>query len=554
MSVLLRERLDKRFGALDRDRQPFISDYKSLSQFVAPHRGRFQIEAKKNTGIADRSSIINNEAGFALRILSSGMMAGATSPSRPWFKLKPTNGNLMEIESVRWYLSDVENMMREMFNSTNLYKTLQNVYAELGTFGTAPMAVMFDPENVMHCISFTAGTYYLAQNTKGRINAFYREFRMTVEQVVTTFGLDNCTERTRNMWARKEFDQEIIVRHVLEPNNSPDEMPSFQKGKAYICAYYERGTNEKKFLELKGFDYFPIVCVRWETVGEDVYSSNCPAIEALGDTKQLQLMEKEKTFGVQTYTKPPMRASAENKDITARLYPGGVSMANYTGEKSGFEPLYQQNMNLQHVRADIEVIEGRIGRFFYADLFLMLSQMDRTQMTATEVAERHEEKLLMLGPVLESIHSELLNPLIDLAYRYLEQAGKLPEPPQVLEGEQLKVEYVSILAQAQQAIGVGTIERVAGYVGNLVKSTGDTSFLDKFDGDQSIDEYARMVGAPAKIIRSDEAVEAMRAKRNQTQEAAQVAEMAQSAAGTAKTLAETPTGDNSTLLQQLGLY
>jgi hypothetical protein len=89
---------------------------------------------------------------------------------------------------------------------------------------------------------------------------------------------------------------------------------------------------------------------------------------------------------------------------------------------------------------------------------MMLANATDTRMTATEVAERHEEKLLMLGPVLERLHNELLDPLIDTTFSRMIEAGAVPPPPEELLGVELNVEYVSVMAQAMKLTGITSIE------------------------------------------------------------------------------------------------
>ena len=89
---------------------------------------------------------------------------------------------------------------------------------------------------------------------------------------------------------------------------------------------------------------------------------------------------------------------------------------------------------------------------FNVDLFMMIANSGRGQMTATEVAERHEEKLMMLGPVLSRLNEEVLRPLIERCFDILARQGQLPPPPEELRGQKLSVEYTSMLARSQRAI------------------------------------------------------------------------------------------------------
>jgi hypothetical protein len=179
----------------------------------------------------------------------------------------------------------------------------------------------------------------------------------------------------------------------------------------------------------------------------------------------------------------------------------------------------------------------------------MISEMERSGVTATEIDARREEKLLMLGPVLERLHHELLDPLIDRTFAIAQRAEILPEVPEALSGHEVQVEYISMLAQAQRAVAIGGIERVVGFIGQLAGI--DPQVLDKLDRDQAVDEVAKAIGAPPHIIRSDKEVEALRAERAQAQQAAQAAQQQQQgmmqAVQGAKLLSETDTGGKNGL-------
>ena len=160
----------------------------------------------------------------------------------------------------------------------------------------------------------------------------------------------------------------------------------------------------------------------------------------------------------------------------------------------------------------------------------------RSQITAREIAERHEEKLMALGPVLESLDHELLQPLIEATFSYMQDADILPEAPDSVAGQPIKVEYISLLAQAQKAIGVGAIERTIGFAGTLAQIKPEV--IDMLDEEQMMREFADQVGVtPGTLLSPGELAK----KRKAAQEAAAQAQMVAAAepmAGAAKLLSE----------------
>ena len=110
----------------------------------------------------------------------------------------------------------------------------------------------------------------------------------------------------------------------------------------------------------------------------------------------------------------------------------------------------------------------------------------------------------------------------------MDRFGLIPQPPEELDGQELKIEYISMLAQAQQMVGLGGIDRLTEFVGGVAQIQPEV--LDKLDADETIDQYARMLGVPAAIIRSDENVAEMRQQRaEQQQQAQQMEQMSQMA-------------------------
>ena len=197
---------------------------------------------------------------------------------------------------------------------------------------------------------------------------------------------------------------------------------------------------------------------------------------------------------------------------------------------------FEVRVDLNALLTDIEDVRRRIQAAFYADLFLMLSGADRTNMTATEVAERHEEKMLMLGPVLERLQNELIDPLIALTFAAMDEAGLVPPPPDELQGQPLNVVLLSILAQAQKAVGVNSIDRFVAAVSSV--SQVKPEVLDVFDADAWAQYYADALGVEPKLLANPQAVQALREQRAQAQQVQQQAALAQQGADVAHSLAQ----------------
>ena len=535
-----RDYYNQRLSSMKQERTSFETHWRELSEYIQPRRGRFEI-SDRNKGEKRNTKIINSKATMALRTASSGLMANLTSPARPWFRLETPDFEMMEFAPVKIWLSDVEKIMMAIFNESNLYNVLPVLYTELLLFGTAAMSHVDDFEDVSRFYPHTIGSYYIAQNNRQDIRTFYREFEWTCGQIVGEFGIENVSHGIKDCYDKGDYEKWWPIVHAVEenPEFNEDESSRNNKKKRYSSVYYEPGIDKnsrESILRMRGFDDFPVYVPRWDVTGEDIYGTSCPGMVALGDVKALQIEEKRKAQAIEKMVNPPLKGPGSLRNIPVSSLPGGITTYDSDTTREGLQPIYQVDPRLGELMADMQAIEQRIDRAFYVDLFLAISQMQGIQpRNEMEIMRREEEKLLMLGPVIERLFDDLLDPLIDRTFSQAVKAEILPPPPPELEGMDLKVNYISSLAQAQRAVGTGSIERVATFIGNLAGASGDPSVWDKYDKDQAVDEFASMVGVPPRTIVPDEAVAAQREERAaKQQQAEQMAMMGQGADAAAK--------------------
>ena len=520
-----------------------MEEWREISEYLMPRMGRF-IASDRNRGGRRHNSILDSAGTRARRVLSAGMMAGMTSPARPWFRLAPTDPALMDSGPVKLWLDDVTNLMRQVFNQSNTYRSLHTVYDELGGFGTGVSIIQDHYDDVIRHTTLTAGQYALATNDDDEVDTLAREWDMTVAQMVKAFGRDRCSIAVQRMYDAGQLDAWVTVVHVIEPREDRDVRKRDAANMRFASVYLELGANEDRFLRESGYREFPVLAPRWATSGGDVYGTG-PGMEALGDVKQLQHEQLRKAQGIDFMTKPAMQAPSGYKGQESEFMPGGISYVDAASPQGGLRPAFEARIDLSHLLADIQDVRQRINAAFYADLFLMLANATDSRMTATEVAERHEEKLLMLGPTLERLNNELLKPKIDLTFSRMVQAGMLPPAPPELNGQDLQVEYVSMLAQAQKAIGINSVNRLIGTVGSMAQFKPDV--LDKLDADAIVDAVGDYLGTDPDLIVASDKVAIVRQSRAEQQQAMQQAAMMAQGAATAKTLADTTTEGKNAL-------
>ena len=543
--------------------------WKDIADHILPYSPAFlDYKDDKNKGKRKDQLIMNNVATMAANTLQAGMMSGVTSPSRPWFKLgSPFSINQKISQEGEEWLDECTKRMYSVYAGSNLYQVLPSIYKVAGTFGIGAMVIEEDIENVIHCSELPIGSYAIAANKKGFIDVLYREINYTIRQLFDRFGKfdenDNLvnpeafSDRARSSYKAGRLDAQITVCHHIMPNVDHDPDKLDPKYKRYSSIYYEKGaTDNQGFLLESGMNRFRVLCNRWEVSGEGVYPVSCPGRVCIGDVKSLQHRQKKVWNALDQEINPAMMASTDVTTIDARPLSGGADgvqgityVSPETMAQGGVRPLYNVQLNIPPILDDIQRHEDRINKAYFVDLFLMMANSDRRQITAREIEERHEEKLLALGPVFEQLDFDVLTPLIEITFEIMLEQGLISPPPEEFQGHKLKIEYVSVMAQAQKIASLSGIDRVSRYTGEVSSFAPDV--LDKIDTDKLIEEYADVVGVTPKIMRSKDDVEAIRSAREQAQQQQAMADSMSQQAQTAKALSETDMDRNSGLNQLL---
>ena len=548
----------RRADELKTVRGPWEPIWQGLADFIEPTRLRM---SSRNEGAVSRSKIIDATATFSLRTLQSGMHSGITSPARPWFRLTTFDPGLKDYAPVKTYLAAVEQRMREVYQTSNVYNCFHTGYGDLGQFGQSCGLLVEDDRHIIRMIQLVHGRFWLARDETGRASTLYRTFKWSTDRIVRRFGYDKCSQRIKSSYDQARYGDLYDIWHAVEPRLDRDPRKLDKANKSFLSNYWEDGAKNElgSLLEESGFDENPIIAPGWEISGDDHYALS-PGQVALGDVKMLQVEQTRKLEGIDKIVRPPMTGPTSMRNNPASILPGAITYADATQAGNGFRPAMEVNIRLGELAQDIRDVQQRIDRTFYADLFLMLANMEGIQpRNQFEIAERKEEKLLALGPVLENIYGGQLGPVIDRTFNILDRRDELPPPPPELEGQELQVEYISILAQAQKAVATGAIERGVTFIGQL--SAVKPEVLDKLDADEAVDTYCDYLGVPPAMIVNDDKVKEIRAARAQKQQQVENAEMMATVAPAAKAGADAAAvlasaGENPSggaLLSQLGL-
>lgn len=544
--------LARRWRALLDRRSPWDSAWQSLAEHFLPTRCRLGPEDENRPLLNKR--LVDATGILAMRTLAAGLHGGMTSPARQWFRLSLDDADLADSRAGQLYLDEVERRMRVVFQRSNFYNAMHTLYAELGTFGTAFVFELADPRHGFRFLPLCAGEYALDTDAARRVDTVFRRSSMSLRQIEEAFGPHVLPDSLRQA-ARRTPDQRQTVIHAVFPRRG--RRPGLLTAAAMPVAsvYWLEGREGNATpLRVSGFCDFPGFGPRWDVAGNEVYGRS-PAMDALPDCRMLQQMGITTLKAIHKAVDPPMSVSAGLRSVGLDLTPGGI---NYVDSLPGQNPqaatpLLQLKPELAQSRQAMQAVQEQIRAGLYNDLFRLILE-GRSKVTASEIAAREEEKMVLIGPVLERLHDELFIPLIDRTFSLMQRLDMLPPCPPELVGRRLKVEFVSLLAQAQKLVGSGATDQYLSLT--LRAAAAWPEALDSLDVDNMLDTYARNLGLPVSITRSRQEREQLRQARAEAQQQQSLLKQLEQAAELGKTLSQseiTLGGEKRNLLDGIAL-
>lgn len=543
--LTLRSDLDARFSALDSEMQSWIGHWKDVSENVLPRTSRF-LSNERNNGSKRNQKIYNEAATFAVRASARGMMSKITNPARPWLRFRTPSDELNKRTDVSIWLDELARRVLEVFLRSNIYTVWGMGYQDLLAYGTAPYVLEKDIETVVRAELLPVGSYRLAMSGSHRIDTCYREFQMTMRQVIQRFGLKNCSptiQAAHDGANSAVLETYVDIRHCVEPNEDYDSRSALNTKMKYRSVYYEKSAPSGDFLSISGFRTFPVIAPRWEVAEGDVYGSS-PVMDVLGTIKGLQILEKRRLQLLDKVITPPLNVPIELRKREINQLSGGLNFVANMGQQK-IEAMHEiKNAPLAEVKEAIAEYTARIRKGVFEDVFMAMNGIETSGRTAEEIRARVEEKVMSIGPILLRLNDESLDPAIERTLEIMagpEFKGLLPPAPKAIRGMPLSVEYVSDLAQSMKLAGLASVERLVLFAvntfGQVVPQT-----LDKIDADEVMDIYADLSGAPAKMMRDAKTVAGIRESRAAQQQVVEQEALAAQKAETMERLGNTQTG------------
>lgn len=496
--------------------------------------------------------LVNPIAAYSLRTLTSGIDSGLTPTNATWLTIKPLRDSEENRETdSAVFLSKLTEKVMDVIHASNFRDQTPGFYDDAETFGTSVMLmedneVSEDSDSLVNFYHLPAGSHHLACNHKREVDTLYRHFSMTAANMAATFGLDQCSNTVRDAMKQGHPDRRFKIIQAIQPVDPGDKKkPAWAK---YESVWFEharqpsmRGENDR-FLDRKYYRVKPFVALRWNSDGDNPYGTSCPGMDVLGTCRQLASMEKKKLKAIDQSIDP---ALVVNEVIQGGLKrsPGKVNYVK-AGEEAVVRPLHAVNYDIASISNEIANVVQNIGRAFY-DLYLISFLTERKQMTATESANRIQEKNMVMGPVIARFEFEFLTPVIVRIIDALFFHNLIPPPPESL-GSGVKFKFIGPLAQEREKLKLINLQAFNEATGTIAGMTQNPAIFDRIDFDQEIEIFQDVLNVPPSILIPYREAEA---KRTRQAQAAQRAQAAAAAIEGAKTLSQTPLGQNTMLDQ-----
>ena len=558
--------LESRFAALRLWRYSWWGHWSQLARYILPRRYTWLVTPNRLwRGQQIETAIIDSTATMSMQICAAGLWTGLTSPSRPWFTFGLALPWVQLDEAAREWFADAQERVLTVLQQSNFYTIMAQAFQDVVTFGTAPIVIYEDVEDVIRLYLPCAGEYYLAAGSRLTDNAFNREFTYNVSEIVEMFKLENCPQEVRTLWTQGggAWQTEFVVAHSIEINSplasqatgGPEIWPVARQF-TWREFYWLRASKSEKELSRRGFHERPFMCARWTTVSNDAYGRG-PGMDALGDVKQLQLGTVRQAEFVDKLVRPPMGADAALKNEPKSVIPGEVTYYDTSGGKKGFHPLFEVAAQaLAPLTTLLEKVANRIKECFYVPIFMAISQMEGVQpRNELEITKRDLERLQVLGPFIHIFETEFASPALQRIMAIMERRVLFKPKPPSLQKSPLKITYISILRLAQRAASSVSLTEALKTGAELTEASqaaGLLSPLRILDLDEAMREIMDMANVNPKVVKSQDDVKKEDAARAQAAQQHAMAAAAPQAVQAAQSLSQTPLGGDTALAALIG--
>ena len=491
--------------------------WQEVADYMLPRKADITMERPK--GDKRHTVIFDGTAIHSLELLASSLHGMLTSSVNRWFGLRYKDTLTNENDEAREWLEEVTDKMYLAISRSNFQQEVFETYFDLIAFGTSCLQIEEDQEDIIRFSSRHIKELYISEDSRGMVNCIYRRFKMSAKATVDKFGFEVLSKKTQDTFKKSQFE-DIELVHVVKPRDMYNPRKQDKKNMPFTSVYFEYETGH--IISEGGFKEFPYVVPRYLKASNEIYGRS-PAMNALADVKVLNKMVEVGMKAAQKQVDPPLLVPDDSMLMPIRMSPGSINYYR-SGSRDRIETLNIGANNPLGLNMEDQRRQA-ISATFHVDQLLIT---ENRNMTATEVVQRNQEKMRILGPVLGRLQSELLQPMIIRIFNIMMRNGLFPEAPEILLNQEVDVEYVSPMALAQRGEELNSIVKGLELFGNISQLAPAT--LDYIDPPGLIKNLIKILGLPATMIRSDAEVQQIAEEKAeaQQQQAQMQEQMAQS--------------------------
>jgi hypothetical protein len=478
--------------------------WQEVADYMLPRKADITLERPK--GDKRHTVIYDGTAIHSLELLASSLHGMLTSSVNRWFALRFKETAVNEDDEAREWLENVLDKMYIAISRSNFQQEVFETYFDLIAFGTSCLQIEEDKDDIIRFSSRHIKEIYISEDAKGMVNCIYRRFKMSAKATVEKFGIDNISLKTLNTFKKTPFD-DIDLVHVVKPRDIYNPQKMDQQNMPFTSIYFEYDSGH--IISQGGFKEFPYVVPRYLKASNELYGRS-PGMNALPDVKVLNKMVEVGMKAAQKQVDPPLLVPDDSMLMPIRMSPGSINYYR-SGTRDRIETLNIGANNPLGLNME-EQRRQAISQTFHVDQLLIT---ENRNMTATEVVQRNEEKMRILGPVLGRLQSELLQPMIIRIFNIMLRNNLLPEAPEILLNQEIDVEYVSPMAQAQRGQELSSIVRGLELFGQIGQVAPVNDYIDP---QGLVKHLIKILGLPARMIRSDSEVEEIAQQKAEAQQ------------------------------------
>ena len=506
MASSLHERLKIRVDELVSSRKTTENTWQQIADNLL---GRRDFTVTRTPGQNRMDVIYDDTAKVSGSLLAGAIHSLLTNPAARWFALRFEDPNLNDIRDASVWLNAVEKRLYAAIGApkANFHAQLSESYIDLIYFGMAAMFIDDVPGSGIQFSARPLSEIFVAEDPSGRIDTIVRKFKLTARQAFTIWGSE-AKAASASMRAGRTEDKHQYA-HIIMPNDDVSLGKIDANGMPF--ASFHLSMEDNGILSTGGFHEIPIVTPRWEKDAGEVYGRG-PGWNALSNQKMLNEMQKVTLKAGQKHVDPPYMVDSEGvlpSDI--RFHPNSIIPINSV--MSNMNPPIQPlplGGNFSIGSAMIADARAAVQNGFHHQL---IETIRDPRMTATQVMELSAQMQRHLAPILGRMQTEMLEPIIERVFAIEARAGRLPPAPQSIENMEIKIDYVSPIARAQQTSDARAMIDYAGFISNMAQV--DDRIVDLVDFDEWGRELADAMGVPVKIMRDARQIEQIRNARNQ---------------------------------------